>query len=104
MSEREICEAIGRRIRDVREHKKLTVNKLSKKSGLPPSVITNAETKGQVTLKNLVKLGVALGSNTAEGLELMFKVPMFSTMEEATEFYKNDKGTANMLDLLNTPD
>jgi hypothetical protein len=57
-----------------------------------------------VTLKNLVKLGVALGSDTAEGLDLMFKVPMFSSIEEYREFYENDNGTANFLDLLNTPD
>jgi transcriptional regulator with XRE-family HTH domain len=97
-----MCEAIGRRIRDVREHRKLSIEELSKSSNLTVSIVTEAETKGQVTLSDLVKLGVALRSDTAQGLELMFKVPRFSTIEEYIEFCKNDKGTANMFDLLNS--
>ncbi len=53
-----------------------------------------------MTLNDLIKLGVALGCDTAQGLELMFKVPRFSSIEEYREFYKNDKGTENLLDLL----
>jgi transcriptional regulator with XRE-family HTH domain len=47
MSESEICEAIGRRIRDVREHKKLTLEELSKSSNLAVSIIMEAEPRGR---------------------------------------------------------
>ena len=101
-SESEICEAIGKRIRDVREHRKLSIEELSKSSNLAVSAIIEAETKGEVTLRDLVKIGIALKSDAAPGLEMMFKVPRFSTIEEYSEFCKNDKGTANMFDLINS--
>lgn len=93
LTESEICKAMGERIRNVRQRKKLTLKELSERSKVRVSVITKAETRGDLTLRNLIKLGAALNYDTTEGLELMFRAPQFSSLDEYLEYHAGGQGS-----------
>ena len=70
-----------------RVEKGLTRDQVAERAGVAVSNVTRFEQKGLISLKNLIKLAMALGY-TAE-IKNIFAQPKYSTMEELTQIRKN---------------
>ena len=80
MSHKEMCEAIGQKVRNCREFHGLSRRELAEKSGVSEPTIGRLETKGIATISVLIKLATALG--VTESLNDIFIVPQYKTMED----------------------
>lgn len=67
--------------------KGLTRDQVAERAGVAVSNVTRFEQKGLISLKNLIKLAMALGY-TSE-IKGLFATPKYSTMEELTQIRQN---------------
>ena len=70
-----------------RVEKGLTREQVAERAGVAVSNVTRFEQKGLTSLKNLIKLAMALGY-TSE-IKGIFATPKYSTMEELTQIRQN---------------
>ena len=70
-----------------RVEKGLTRNQVAERADVAVSNVTRFEQKGLISLKNLIKLAMALGY-TSE-IKGLFATPKYSTMEELTQIRQN---------------
>lgn len=82
---------ISRQLADDFRHRRVekgvTREQIAERSGVAISNIVRFEQKGLISLKNLIRLAMALGY-TAE-VKSIFSQPKYSTMEELTQIRKN---------------
>lgn len=70
-----------------RIEKSLTRQDISDKSGVPLANIARFEQKGEISLKNLIEISIALGY-VAE-LRTLFSEPKYTTMNELMQIRRN---------------
>ena len=83
----DIAKGMANDLRKRRIEKNITREQLAEQSGVAVSNITRFEQKGLISLRNLIRLAMALGY-TSE-IKNVFAQPKYSTMEELTQIRKN---------------
>ena len=87
---------IAERVKERRLEKNLTQEALSKLSGVSYATLRKYESTGEISLKSLVKIAVAMNA-TAE-FEKLFSEPAYTSMEELLQTKKRvvrKRGTKN---------
>jgi len=74
-----------------RVEKGLTREQVAERAGVAASNVARFEQKGLISLKNLIKLAMALGYTTE--IKEIFATPKYSTMEELTQIRQNSGKT-----------
>ena len=83
----QVSAQIASDFRHSRVEKGLTRDQVAERAGVAVSNVTRFEQKGLISLKNLIKLAMALGY-TSE-IKGLFATPKYSTMEELTQIRQN---------------
>ena len=83
----EINKTIATRIRDIRKRKKISLKKLSEKSGVSLGSVKRFESSGEISLISLTKIAITL--NCENELERLFEDIPFESIEEV--IYGQDK-------------
>ena len=71
---------IARRVRDIRKRRKISQKKLSEKSGVSLGSVKRFESSGEISLRALIKIAIALGIDDA--LINLFEETPFLSIEE----------------------
>lgn len=76
----EINEQLAKRIRNLRRRRKISQEELSRRSGVSYGSIKRFETSGQISLKSLTRIAMALGC--AEEIKELFTAVPYQSIEE----------------------
>lgn len=71
---------IAKRVRDIRKRRKISQKKLSEKSGVSLGSVKRFESSGEISLRALIKIAIALGID--DELINLFEGPPFLSIEE----------------------
>lgn len=77
---KEISDSLAARLKQRRKEAKLTQSQLSDKSGVSLGSLKRFETKGEISLKALIKLAIAL--ECEEEFEMLFSVRKYQSIQE----------------------
>ena len=80
---------MAEKIRSIRKRKGLSQEKLAKKSGVSLGSLKRFESSGEISLRSLIKISIALGIDD-ELIHIFENVP-FSSIEEIIRLQKMDK-------------
>ncbi len=83
----EMCKDIARDFRRRRIEKDISQKQMAEKSAVALATIRHFERTGQISLKSLVALAVAMGYATE--LKTLFRDPKFSTTDELLQINRN---------------
>lgn len=76
----EINEQLAKRIRNLRRRRKISQEELSRRSGVSYGSIKRFETSGQISLKSLTRIAMALGCE--EEIKELFTAVPYQSIEE----------------------
>lgn len=76
----EINEQLAKRIRNLRRRRKISQEELSRRSGVSYGSIKRFETSGQISLKSLTRIAMALGC--VEEIKELFTAVPYQSIEE----------------------
>ncbi len=85
--EEDVAMQIAADFRKRRIEKELTREAIAEKAGVPLSNVRRFEQTGQISLRNLISLCMALGY--VSELSKLFSTPKYSTIEELTQIRRN---------------
>jgi len=92
MTEEEACKAIGERITLMRTRKELSHSELAKLSGVSIKKIEQAESCGEISLANLLKIARAMSNTDSFGaVDQMLRSPQFKKMDEFLAYWDGHK-------------